>query len=239
MSPFYQTLELNTRERVSLAPGSYGTSSQPGLKIQAYIEKASKADKSGAMRHSFLVVATRPSREQIQVQAARGPNGNSTPFEDPDYDGTAFLSITIHEDWKHPAALALAFTEASRTKEGKINHDYLAEAIASGEVDPKIAQEGAAYYRKIALDKVLAANTPADQIDRAVEAQYRKELVQISIKIGELFTLLDWAGVNRDPQFDVTHLVGEQFAGKIESREFNGKTQSEVTRVYSKSVKKG
>jgi hypothetical protein len=235
-------VELNTRERVSLAPGSYGSSSQPGLKILSYIEKASKADKTGAMRHSFLVAATRPSREQIQAQAAAGSNGKaaaaSDNFFEPDYEGTAFLSVTIHEDWKHPAALAMAFTEASRNKEGKINHDYVAEAIAAGEVDPVIAKEGETYYRKLALDKVLAANTPGDQIDAKAEEQYRKELMQISIKVGELFTLLDWAGVPRDPNFDIPHLVATEFSGKIESREFNGKTGSEVTRVYSKAVKK-
>jgi hypothetical protein len=196
------------------------------------------------MRHKFLVVATRPSREQIQAQAANHSNGKAkasgetTPFDEPDYDGSAFFAVTIHEDWKHPAALALAFTEASRTKEGKINHDYLAEAIASGEVDPKIAEEGAAYYRKMALDKVLAANTPADQIDAAVEAQYRKELMAISIKIGEIFNLQDWAGEQRDPGGDIIRLVGTEFSGKVETSNLAGATTTEVTKVYSKSVKK-
>lgn len=243
MSPFYQSVELNSRERLSLAPGSYGSSSQPGLRILTYIDKASKTDKSGAMRHSFLVAATRPSREQLQQAATTSGNGKAaasgeaTPFDEPEYDGTAFLSVTIHEDWKHPAALALAFTEASRTKDGKINHDYVAEAIAAGEVDAKVAADGQAFYRKLATDKVLAANTPSDQIEAAVEAQYRKELVQISIKMGEYFTLQDWATIPRDPNHDPITLVGTEFAGKVEATSLQGKTGSEVTRVYSRSKK--
>jgi hypothetical protein len=242
--PFYQNVELNTRERLSLAPGSYGSSSQPGLKILSYIDKASKKDKTGAMRHSFLVAATRPSREQLQQHAANGSNGKAraagetTPFDEPDYDGTAFLSVTVHEDWAHPAALALAFTEASRNKEGVIQKDYLTAAIASGEVDAQIAADGQAYYRKLALDKVLNANTPGDQIDAAVEAQYRKELMQISIKMGELFTLQDWAGIPRDPAHDPINLVGAEFSGKVETSNFGDRTGSEVSRVYSKSAKK-
>lgn len=234
MSPFYQSVELNTRERVALAPGSYGNSSQPGLKIMAYIDKSSKKDKSGAMRHSFLVSATRPSREQLQQHT----NGNSeTPFE-PDYEGTAFMALSIHPDWTHPAALAMAFTEATRNKEGKIQRDYLAEAVASGEVDSKLAEQGKAYYRQIALDKVTAANTPVAQMEEAVEAQYRKELMQISIKIGELFTLQDWAGVPRDPGYDLTKLVGTEFSGKVETAKFGEGNNTEVTRVYSRKADK-
>jgi hypothetical protein len=236
---FYQTVELNQRERLALAPGSYGSSTQPGLKIVSYIDKASKPDKTGAMRHSFLVAATRPSREQLQQHA--GGNGKAAAagetFFEPDYDGTAFLSVTIHEDWKHPAALALAFTEASRNKEGKINHDYVAAGIAAGEFDAQLAHDGQVYYRKLATDKVIAANTPGDQMEAAVEAQYRKELMQISIKMGELFTLQDWAGIARDPSHDPVALVGAEFSGKVESSSYGDRTGSEVTRVYSKSNK--
>lgn len=230
---FYESVELNQRERVALAPGSYGSSTQPGLKIIAYIDKASKLDKSGAMRHSFLVAASRPSREQMQQHAAGNGKEGETFFE-PDYDGTAFLSVTIHDDWKHPAALALAFTEASRTKEGKINHDYVAEAVAAGEFDAQIAKDGEVYYRKVATDKVIAANTPGDQMEAKIEEQYRKELMQISIKVGEFFTLQDWAGIPRDPAHDPITLVGAEFSGKIEASNLAGKNGSEVTRVYSK-----
>jgi hypothetical protein len=242
MSPFYQTVELNSRERLSLTPGSYGSSSQPGLKILSYIDKASKPDKTGAMRHSFLVSATRPSREQLQQAATKNGNGKAAAsgedFFEPSYEGTAFLSLTLHEDWKHPAALAIAFTEATRNKEGIIGHDYVSEAVAANEFEQQIAIDGQAYYRKLATDKVIAANTPEDQIQAAVEAQYRKELMQISIKMGEYFTLQDWAGIPRDPNHDPINLVGAEFAGKVESSSFGDKTGSEVTRVYSLSKKK-
>ncbi len=236
---FYESVELNQRERVSLQPGSYGTSSTPGLKILSYIDKASKLDKSGAMRHSFLVAASRPSREQLQAHTAG--NGKAAAageqFFEPDYEGTAFLSVTVHDDWKHPAALALAFTEASRTKEGKLNADYVAAGIAAGEFTQQLADEGRAYYRQIATEKVVSANTPEDKQESAIEAQYRKELTQISIKMGQLFTLCDWKGVPRDPALDVTTLVGVEFSGKIEASNLAGKAGSEVAAVYSRSKK--
>src|ERR1700739_2079252 len=193
MSPFFQSIELDTRERVALAPGSYGSSTQPGLKILSYIDKASNKDKTGAMRHSFLVSATRPSREQLQSLADNHSNGkakasgDATPFDESDFDGCAFLSITIHDDWKHPAAMALAFTEASRTKEGVINKDYVKETIASGEVEAQVAKDVEEYYRKLSMEKVVAANTPAEQLEAAAETQYRKDMTSISIKLGELF----------------------------------------------------
>lgn len=240
--PFYDSIELNQRERIALAPGSYGTSTAPGLKILAYIDKASKLDKSGAMRHSFLVAATRPSREQLQKAAEHASNGKSaaagdTPFSEPDYEGTAFLSVTIHDDWKHPAALALAFTEASRTKEGKINRDFVAAGVAAGEFTQALADQGKDYYMSIAVAKVVAANTPDDQMEAATAAQYRKELTQISIKIGQLFTLQDWAGLPRDPSMEVMTLVGCEFSGKVETSTFGDKTGSEVSGIYSKSKK--
>src|SRR5215475_4238196 len=130
MSPFYESVELNTRERIALAPGTYGTASSPGLKILAYLADSSKPDKNGAMQHSFLVAATRPSREQLQsVASGNGnptPSPDSTPFDEPEYPGTAFLKLVIHDDWQHPAALALAWTESSRNKKGEIQKDYVA-----------------------------------------------------------------------------------------------------------------
>jgi hypothetical protein len=238
MSPFYDSVELNTRERISLAPGSYGSSSQPGLKILTYIDKASKLQKDGAMRHSFLVSATRPSREQLQAHAASNGKEGATPLDEPEYDGTAFLSVTIHEDWKHPAALALAFTEATRNKEGKLGKDYVAEGIAAGEFTQQLADQGRDYFRAIALDKVTKSNTPVAKLEEETEKQYRRELTQISIKIGEYFNLQDWAGIPRDPAHDPITLVGAEFAGKVEASNLAGSTQTEVTRVYSKSVKK-
>jgi len=246
MSPFYESVELNQRERVALAPGSYGSSSSPGLKILAYLADSSKPDKNGAMQHSFLVAATRPSREQLQQHATNQSNGKaaaageSTPFDEPEYEGTAFLKLVIHEDWKHPAALALAWTESSRNKEGVIQKDYVAAEIAAGVFDQTIADEGIAWYREVATRKVLANNTPEDKQAEAIEKQYRSELVQIQIKMRAIFDLCDWKGVPRDPAIDVSTLVGTEFSGKVSKSNLprkDGTQGSEVDAVYSKSKK--
>jgi len=246
MTPFYESVELNQRERVALAPGSYGTSSTPGLKIVAYLSDSSKADKNGAMQHSFLVAASRPSREQLQAFASHSGNGkaaaagDATPFFEPEYEGTAFLKLVIHEDWKHPAALALAWTEASRNKEGVIQKDYVAAEIASGVFTQQIADEGSQWYRELATRKVEANNTPADQATAAIEKQYRSELVQIQIKMRALFDLCDWHGIPRNPEVDMAGLVGTEFAGKVEKSNLakkDGTFGSEVSAVYSRSKK--
>lgn len=245
---FLQEVETRTSERVSLAPGSYGTSRESGLKIVAYIDKASKVDRSGGMRHSFLVAATRASREALALAAATNGkaaaagdhapgsgDGDKDPFHlGPEFEGTAFLPITLHELWLTPEATALAFTEASRNKEGIIQADYVSKAIADGEVTKESLDEAMAHFRQIATDKVISANTPADAIQEAVDKQYHNELTQISIKVGQFVTLQDWKGVPRSLQFDPKELVSTEFSGKVESREFNGKTGSEITAIYSR-----
>lgn len=234
---FYSEIDLNTRERVSLSPGSYGTSKQPGLKILAYIEKASKLDKTGAMRHSFLVSATRPSREQLQHVQSNGKAAaaGETPFDTPDFEGTAFLALTIHDLWKAPESIALAFTEASRNKEGVIQKDMEQAAIAAGAATAESLHNAKLYYQKIATDKVLAANTPEENQTEAMKTQYRKELQQVSIKIGQFFTLQDWKNGGdkgkRDVNLDPSTLVGTEFSGKVEAG-MNG--QSEVGAIYSR-----
>lgn len=235
---FLEDVVTQTRERISLAPGSYGNSKEPGLKIMAYIEKASKIDRSGAMRHSFLVAATRPSREALTLAATK--NGKSAAANDdpfhlgPDFEGTAFLSITLHELWLTPEATALAFTEASRNKEGEVQADYVAKALAGGDVTQESLDKARAHFKQVATDKVIAANTPAEGMQEAVDKQYAKELTQISIKVGQFVTLEDWAGVPRSLQFDPKQLINTEFSGKVETREFNGKSGSEVVSVYSK-----
>jgi hypothetical protein len=242
---FLQDVETRNIDRVSLAAGSYGTAREPGLKILAYIEKASKLDRGGAMRHSFLCSALHASKEQLAAEAAKnGKNGGkeeatpgfgADPFGiGPDYEGTAFLSLTLHELWLTPEATALAFTEASRNKEGVVQADYVAKAIADGEASQDSINEAIAHFKKVATDKVLAANTPAEQIQEAVDKQYQKELIQISIKVGQFVTLQDWKGVPRSLQFDPKGLVNTEFSAKVESREFNGKTGSEITSIYSR-----
>jgi hypothetical protein len=233
---FLQDVETNTRERVSLSPGSYGTGKEPGLKILQYIDKTSKLDKSGAMRHSFLVAATRPSREAAELQKNAKSNGfdKGSPLSEPDFEGTAFLSVTLHELWLTPEATALAFTEASRNKEGVIQADYVTKAIADGDATQDSIDRAAGHFKSLAADKVLAANTPDDQVQDATDTQYKKELTQISIKVGQFLTLQDWAGQPRDLQFDPLKLVGTQFSGKVETKEFNGKSEAEVSAIWSK-----
>jgi hypothetical protein len=229
---FLDTVETNTRAQVSLSPGSYGSGKEPGLKIVSYIEKASKLDKSGAMRHSFLVSALKPSREATEAQ--KGKNGNAFPGEPPDFEGTAFLSLTLHELWLNMEATSLAFTEASRNKEGVIQADHVAKAIADGDVTEESIAKARAHFLQVATEKCVAANTPADKLEEAVQVQYGKELTQISIKTGQFLVLQDWAGKPRNLQFDPTQLVGAEFSGKVETKDFNGKSGSEVTAVYSK-----
>jgi|HubBroStandDraft_3_1064219.scaffolds.fasta_scaffold55963_4 hypothetical protein len=238
---FLQELDPNTRERTSLSAGSYGSGKQPGLQILSYIEKASKLDKSGAMRHSFLVSALGPSKEAAEAYKLASSNGKSAaagnPLEEPDYEGTAFLSLTLHELWLCPEATALAFSEDSRNKEGVIQADWVAKSIQEGEATQYSIDIAIVHFRQVATDKCIAANTPADQLEEAVEAQYKKELQQISIKVGHFLTLQDWSGKERSLQADPTQLVGTKFSGKIEVREFNGKSGAEVTAIWSKSKK--
>jgi hypothetical protein len=234
---FYSSIDVQTRERLSLQPGSYGTSSLPGLKILAYIEKSSKPDKNGAMMHSFLVAATRPSREALQDFESQRSNGKTAasgdnPLPEPDYEGTAFMRLTLDEVWTSPEPIALAFSEASRNKEGVIQKDFVAQAIAAGQTNEANMQRCRIHFQNIAADKVAAANTPEESVAEAVETQYRKELQQISIKIGQFFTLLDWRGAERDPHYDVHGLVGCEFSGKVEAQKIG--TGSEVTSIYSK-----
>jgi hypothetical protein len=232
---FLDTVETSTRAQVSLSPGSYGSGKEPGLKILAYIDKASKLDKSGAMRHSFLVAATKPSREA--AEAYKSKNGSANPLDTPDFEGTAFLSLSLNEFWLNMEATSLAFTEASRNKDGVIQHDNVAQAIADGDTTQEAIDTAIAHFRQIATDKVIAANTPAENLEAAIETQYGKELTQISIKVGQFVTLQDWKGVPRSLQFDPTQLVGTEFSGKVETREFNGKSGAEVTSIYSKAKK--
>jgi hypothetical protein len=231
---FLQQVETNTRERIALSPGSYGTGKEPGLKIVSYSEKGSKLDKSGAMRHSFMVAATRPSREALAAHSATGKNGDGLNTFGPDFEGTAWLSLTLHEMWLNPEACALAFTESSRNKEGVIQADYIAAAIQEGEATQESISKAQDYFKSIASQKVIAANTPDDKMQEAYESQYGKELIQISIKVGQFVTLQDWKGVPRDLHLDPLQLVGTEFSGKIETKEFNGKSGSLCTAVYSK-----
>src|ERR1700733_3790922 len=219
---FLDTVETRSgMPRETLSPGSYGSGKDAGLKIVNYNEKGSKLDKSGAMRHSFLVSATRPSREANAIyqaalaEVAKSKNGAVAP-EPPDYAGTAFFTITLHELWLNMEATSLAFTEASRNKEGVVQADHVAKAIADGDVTEESIAKARAHFLQVATEKCVAANTPADKLEEAVQVQYAKELTQISIKVGQFVTLQDWKGIPRNLQFDPTQLVGTEFSGKVE-----------------------
>lgn len=237
MSTLYSGFQTNTRERSELAAGSYGTSREPGLKIMAHIEKASKLDKTGAMRHSFLVVAIRPSKEQLADFAEAQKNGAGKEVFEPDYEGTAFLYLSLHDMWLNAESAALAFTEASRKKDGTYGNDYIAQAVAAGDTTQENINRAQEYYAKLAEEKILAANTPGD-VTAAVAEQFHKELVKVSINLGQFFDLQDWLTgdpTKRDIHLDPKALVGCQFSGKVEKA--NVGNGSEVSRVYSRSAR--
>lgn len=231
----YSQIETRSSERIALAPGSYGTSKEPGLKILSHI--GVKADKTGAARHNFLVAATRPNREQLQQAAAKNGDGGSGAESSflSDYEGTAFFALTIHEMWLAPESVALAFTEASRTKDGKIGTDLVPVYIADGAVTQESIDKAVAHFTEVARNKVINANTPEDQFEEAAVAQYRKELMSIAIKIGQFFALQDAKNKGdkekRDLHLDPASLVGTEFSGKVEKSGVG--EASEVVTVYS------
>jgi len=236
--PFLDQVNTDSRARVSLSPGSYGTGSQPGLKILQYIEKSSKPDKSGAMRHSFLVAATRPSRES----AASAKTGNGgTPLDTPDYEGMAFFALSIHPMWLNWESVALAYNEVGKDSEGNVKVDYVAKVIADGDCSQESIDKAKSYYQQVATKKVMDANTPEDQIGQAVLTQYSKELTQISIKIGTLMRLIDWKYQetqskhrNEFASFDIKDLVNTEFSGKVQKSNQASSDTSEVDSVYSR-----
>lgn len=237
MPGFLHEVNTDSRARISLSPGSYGTGSKPGLKIVSYIDKASKPDKNGAMQHSFLVAATMPSREQKSVPT----NGSSTPLDIPDFEGTAFFKLTLHPVWMNWEAVALAYNEAGKDAEGNVKTDYIAKAIADGDCTEDSISNARAHFMQVAHDKVVAANTPSEQMDAAILTQYGKELTQISIKIGTLMRLIDWKYQetqsrhrNEFSTFDVKDLVNTEFSGKVQKSNQAGKDASEVDSVYSR-----
>src|SRR5882724_5819387 len=241
--PFLDQVNTDSRARVSLSPGSYGTGSQPGLKILQYIEKSSKPDKSGAMRHSFLVAATRPSREAAAATnlVVATSNGNANPLDTPDYEGTAFFALSIHPMWLNWESVALAYNEVGKDAEGNVKVDYVAKTITDGECSQESIDKAKSYYQQVATKKVMDANTPEDQIGQAVLTQYSKELTQISIKIGTLMRLIDWKYQetqskhrNEFASFDIKDLVSTEFSGKVEKSNQAGSDTSEVSSVYSK-----
>jgi hypothetical protein len=239
--PFYSEVDFGgSRERIALGAGSYGTGKQPGLKILSYIGEKPEKNTPTNIRHSFLVAATRPSRAQLQAAAESG-NGHagSTPFETPDFEGTAFLVVTLSQSLVAPESIALALTEASKNDQGVIQRDYCAKAVEAGEVTEESLQKCRIHFQKVATDKVIAANTPEEGMADAIKAQYAKELQQVQIKVGQFFHLQDWKNKGdkklRDDNLDLNSLVGTEFSGKVEKA--NVGDGSEVRSIYEFSGK--
>jgi len=75
-------------------------------------------------------------------------------------------------------------------------------------------------------------------VTAAVAEQFHKELVKVSINLGQFFDLQDWLTgdpTKRDIHLDPKALVGCQFSGKVEKA--NVGNGSEVSRVYSRSAR--
>ena len=247
-------VDTTSRERVALAAGSYGTSKQAGLKILSYLDNP-KTDKNGALEHTFLVAATQASKESKEAFKAFNA---TNPLEEPEFEGTAFLRLKFHPVWLSPEAIALGFTEASRPMkvadggkkvpdmEAAPRIDYVAAALALPETDPDHVSEetiakAKAWFMQKATDKVVGANTPAEQMEAAVDLQYHNELLQVSINVGTFFRLQDWKygakqSDKRSWSLEPKELVNTEFSGKVEHRGYGteGKVSVEVSGVFDR-----
>lgn len=221
MTDFLQQLDVNSRERIALTPGRYGTTKAAGLKVLEYIvnPKASRfADKDPELfMHSFLVAAT--------VAPKADGNGAATAIPGDVPDGTAFLKLNSKEQWKDLRVVALAFGDPA-----------VAALISTNGATQAEIDTVKAYYQKLAADKVAAANTPAEEAEAATTKAYENLLTQVRIAVGEVFRLQDWKGVPRNANFDPQDLVGIEFSGSIEAHEYQGKTSSEVASISSKKA---
>jgi len=222
---FIDQLNTETRIRQTLPPGVYGTTTVPGLKIVSYI--GSKEDKSGNLRHSFLVAATGPSKE---AKAAFKP---SSLVDEPDFEGTAFMALTLRDTWLAPATLALAFSP--RDKQGVVITDLAATAVAAGELKQAEVDEARQFFTDKAKERLAAANTPEITDDLLLE-DFNKQMDNILIKVGTFFRLQDWKGVQRSVTMNPTDLVGTEFSGTVNKGLGNATT--EVDQVMSKKKSK-
>ena len=219
MSSFldHEQIDSGQRTRTALPVGTYGTNHNPGLKIVSYI--GSKEDRSGNVRHSFLVAA---------LQYARGSANGNKPLDDAP-EGTAFLALTLNHQWIWPPSIALAFSTDQV--------DLVKMAVDSKEItqtDADVAKQG---FLDIARRKCLEANTPSDDMEKAMDEQYKKELTQIRIKVGTFRRLQDWKGQSFDPQLDPALLVGTEFSGNVVAG-FGNAATSEVDSITQKKKQK-
>ena len=200
-----------------LSAGDYGTSKVPGLEIIKYTGVKPNAD--GSVRHSFLVKALMPSREQSELILKASSNGKSNPYmEEPDTEGTVFLSFNLRNEWLNPACVAVAM--------GRENV-YLAEK--------KVDQAQLDAANKYLVEEATAAASALGSADeKAQDEALEKIKQQIQINVGTIFRLQTWAGKPEDEQADFSTLVGTKFSGKIVERPGNNGKVFQDVKVKSK-----
>ena len=207
------------REFTALEPGQYGDKNNPGLEIRNYIDhpKMSRQLDNGSFRHVFSVVAIKPSRESQRTNGkADHPFGVDIPT------GDALLKIDLRPEWLEDEAIALALGE-----------QWVAKLVASG-VPQDNVDRAIAFFRQQATDKLIANNTPSDQLEDKVNETYGNILKQIQINVGTIYRLQDWAGKVWDAKMDMHLLAGTRFAGRIAKSSLAGSDGSEVASVYEK-----
>ena len=140
-------------------------------------------------------------------------------------EGTAFMHIRVKAWWLHDAVAALAFTSDKQ--------NMVLEAVKAGRCTQEEVDTAHKVIGSIARGKVVAANTPPDQVDEANATAEKNLLAQIRIAIGEVFRLQDWKGVPRSLEFDPASFDGVAFSGVVEPGYTAG--TSEVKSIYGKS----
>lgn len=202
-------------EYKQLAEGDYGTSKVPGLEIIKY--NAPKQNQNGSVRHSFLVKAIGPSRQQ--VEASRG--ATDIYAEEPDFDGTAFLSINLQNEWLTPALVAVA-----------MGREQL--ALASKKVDQKQLDAANTYLIEQATNQ---ASTFGDVTEDAVKEHLEKLKQQIQINVGTIYRLESWGNMPEDETIALQKLEGVQFSGSVVGRDGNNGKRFVDIRVRPKGKK--
>lgn len=253
---FYDQVETQTFEKTALPVGTYGSGKAAGLKILQYIDnpKASRfSDKDPELfMHSFLVAAVSATKEQLEAATKAKSNGsepNPLLVDTDPPNGTAFYRLNWKEWWSDERVIALAcISDKGPDGKPKTIDGPKGPVVVFGSADA-VAQlqqmpgpNGANYTKEDitpvvdyltqkAKEKVVAANTPDDQVESATELQYQNILTQIRIQVHELFKLQDWKGIPRDAKFDPQSLVNTEFGGSVKEGQREG--QFEVT-VFAK-----
>ena len=126
--------------------------------------------------------------------------------------GSAFLRFGLPKYATLPGAVALAFNKLDMASEAE---QAKAKELLMGE----------------AARKVVAANTPDEQQESAIEKMYANILTQIRISVGIIYRLQDWDQAERDANGSLEDLEACQFAGHVNHRTYEGKLSAEVDSV--------